>query len=496
MNVSSKVLPYITHDEDGNEFPNRVPNLAYGKPENFPIDNLPDLLKGVATELAKTCRVPVCLPAMSAIGVISGAVGKSVVVRGGFQDKQTRLNLYVVAVAEKGSGKSVIGSTLGNVIMERSKLLAEEYRKKMSAKTADLAVLKQQIYNLTKSAGNLNEGNRLEHQAELRERQQMYDELYLEVNRDIKLWIDNSTSEALAKSLVDNEETLFTYSPEAGGAIKVILGKYTDNKSDIDLWLNAYSGDPASLDRKGSKSVQLAKPCISILWMVQRMVIRDLIGNAEVFSRGFTARCLIFDSEARKEYETGDEGKFTLTDKWNGFINKVLDDRLRLHNPREIGCVPEAAEVFRAFENETIELERCHYPDFSGELGRGRENAIKIAGILAILIGECMITKHFAESAVEVARWCIFNYLSILQLGRLKKLRPDLDRVLEVVIAKGGELKIGQVESSTALSREEINNLARLFSNHLKIVSLPRDGVGRPSVVVRTVSKSSKFDLA
>ena len=496
MSTTPIVYPYLTHDEDGNELPNRIPNLTYGKPQNFPVDNLPDLLKGVATELAKTCRVPVCLPAMAAIGVISGAIGKSVVVRGGFQDKQTRLNLYVIAVAERGSGKSIIGSTLCPAIMERSRQLAEDYRKKMSSKIADLAVMKQTVSNLIKQAGDLKNPDRLIDHQELREKQQKFDELNQEVNRDIKLWIDNSTSEALAKCLQDNEETLFTYSPEAGGAIKVVLGKYTENKTDIDLWLNGYSGDVVGIERKGSKSVQLASPCISILWLVQRIVIRDLISNPEVFARGFTARCLIFDSEARKEYETGEEGKFTLTEKWNELLNKILYDRCRTHVPRELACGSLANDVFRAFENETIDLERNHFPDIAGELGRGRENALKIAGIFAVAKPDNMITKEIAENAVGIARWVMFNYLNLLQHGRLKKLRPDLDRVMELVNGSNGEMKIGVVETSTALSREEIENLAKLFPSHLTVAKLPKEGVGRPSVVVRAISKSSKYKAA
>ena len=493
MSNPLNVNPYLENDEQGNKFPLKIPNLEYGKPENFPVDNLPDLLKAVAIELSQCYRVPVCLPAMAGFGVVSGAVGKSVVVRGVFHDKGIRLNLYVIAVAERGIGKSLIGSTLCPAIMTRSKELAEEHQREMSSKKADVEVLRQQVNNLIKSAGNLHNGNRLEDQEELHQRQAKLDELSQLINKDTKLWVDNITSEALAKCLQDNDETLLAYSPEAGGAIKVILGKYTDSKSDIDLWLNGYSGDPASLDRKGSRSVQLSQPCLSILWMVQRKVMEDLIGNPEVFERGFTARCLIFDLEARKEYETGNEGRFTLSDKWNATIRKLIDDRVKSLSPNEIGCGASAVEVFRAFENERIDLERYHFPDFTGELSRARENAVKLAGIIALLSNESIIAETTATRAVEIVRWQIFNYLNLLQRGRLEKLKPDLKRIMDILSANNGEIKIGELEKCIGFRREEIDNIARQFPKVIVVENPHRGGVGRPSVVVRAYGKSSKF---
>jgi hypothetical protein len=58
-------------------------DFSAGAPANFPEGALPPLLRTVANDMATVYQTPRCLPAMSALAVLSGAVGSSVVVIGG-----------------------------------------------------------------------------------------------------------------------------------------------------------------------------------------------------------------------------------------------------------------------------------------------------------------------------------------------------------------------------------------------------------------------------
>ena len=47
-------------------------DFSRGDPEEFPIAALPTILAAVATNLAEVYQVPVCMPAMSMLAVLSG----------------------------------------------------------------------------------------------------------------------------------------------------------------------------------------------------------------------------------------------------------------------------------------------------------------------------------------------------------------------------------------------------------------------------------------
>ena len=98
----------------------KTKDLSYGEPQNFPIDAFPENLRNVVTEMAKLYQTPVCLPAMSSLAILSGAIGRSAYVTGAFKDKVTYLNLFVVPVAKKSVGKGNIGEQLCHPINERS----------------------------------------------------------------------------------------------------------------------------------------------------------------------------------------------------------------------------------------------------------------------------------------------------------------------------------------------------------------------------------------
>ncbi len=135
--------------------PPPAPNdLSLGAPENFPIWALPDKLRAVVENLAARNQTPVCLPAMSALAVLSGAVGKSAVVRGGFKDMLTLLNLYVLAIAMRGSGKGNTGETLCRPMSLRSSELAEQHAKITAGKRGELGVVKREVGRMEMDAAN------------------------------------------------------------------------------------------------------------------------------------------------------------------------------------------------------------------------------------------------------------------------------------------------------------------------------------------------------
>ena len=73
--------------------------------EPFPLDCLPSLIEAMAKEVCATERVPESLVGCCALGILSASIGAGLAVRSA-SNRVTRGNIYVLASADSGSGKS------------------------------------------------------------------------------------------------------------------------------------------------------------------------------------------------------------------------------------------------------------------------------------------------------------------------------------------------------------------------------------------------------
>ena len=478
-------------------FPKPAPlhDCVMGSPEAFPIGVFPPVLRNVAEDMAHVYQTPLCLPAMASLAVLSGAIGKSMVVRGGFNDRPTRLNIYVVASAGRGTGKGVICEQLARPLMQRSEALAARHAEGIARKQGELGLLKKQITSLEGKGASLTGADRHAAEDSLSTLHLRRVQLERDANRKRALWSQNTTSEALCGSLLDNDETLFSYSSEAGATLRVLLGKYCDGRGDMDGFLSGYSGDAWRMDRVGRPAVELASPCMSVLWCVQPSILRELVGNAEAFDRGLTARPFVFDTGAERQLDDGTTRATSTLPAWNELINGTLDIRLngKTDAPLVIWATAEAREVFRLFYNETVEMGRGVYADVDGELTRWRENAIKAAGLFAYAEGDSELTADHARRGCELMRWAGHSYLRTLSAGRKARQQGDFERLVEILNAKGGEITLRDLERHHAVDKTTALSVAAAFPHRLEHHRENTGTAGRPREIVRfTTAKSAK----
>jgi len=461
-------------------------DLSLGQPENFPVDALTPVLKEVAENLAAVHQIPVCLPAMSALAILSGAVGKAFACRGGYRDKLTRLNLYVVPVVERGLGKGLTGETLMAPLAAASDQLAKDNAVANAPK-------KQEAAELRKAIKTKGQRDRLGPD-EVGKKELRIAELEEEISKTPTLWIQDATSEAMTRVLSQNGETLLCFSSEGGSVIDVALGKYTEG-ADFNLLLSAYSGDRVQQHRIGRKEVALREPALSLLLMIQSGVLRKILHSEEAFARGLTARMLIFDSGAVRHHDRGGTASFTLQERWDELVNGLV--RSRQCGPQEIPASAEARQVFTDLHNEAIDLEQMHFPDFAGEASRWRENAIKIASLLALSEGRLEVCAQDAKSGAKIVRWCGYNYFKLLCAGRRNRLESEIASLEELLGPAG---LIGRPLSKLddhGFDRARLDKILAAsgdtferykFSEHID--GKPRSG--RPAEMIRIVKPTSK----
>ena len=93
-------------EADIREIPSDVDDQPEQEPSKpFPTHCLPPILRRMAEATAESTNVHVNLPSVASISVVSASIGKGVYVRSG-PDQRARGNLFIVACAASGTGKS------------------------------------------------------------------------------------------------------------------------------------------------------------------------------------------------------------------------------------------------------------------------------------------------------------------------------------------------------------------------------------------------------
>ena len=146
--------PAITLPEESDE-PESAP---------FPLDALPLAMATIIAAVSRTERVPLALPAVGALGVVSAAIGAGLEVTSG-PNRVTRANLYLLASAESGSGKSETFRLIAAPLVDHQARLLETWRQKTSPQLqSEIRVLDKEIATLERKAaksGDLMERERL-----------------------------------------------------------------------------------------------------------------------------------------------------------------------------------------------------------------------------------------------------------------------------------------------------------------------------------------------
>ncbi len=466
----------------------------------FPLDALNRVQRRIAAETVDVFQIKPELPGMSAVATLAGALGKAAVVNGATSGRVTHCNLFVIPGAPKSYGKGA-AATLTAPLREASEQMAKAFREnEKPGLVTEMRILEKQASvllnkitgtgNGKKPGGATTQGEREEMQGELVGIERRRDEIEPLVKLLPSYWIGNATSAALTEFLRRNGEAMFSYSPEAGEPVRIALGKFTkDATADFDLLLSGYTVESYRETRIQRGDAELT-PCISVLWMCQPFLLREMFSNEEALERGLTARVLPFIVEHDEIPE--DDGIVRQVSEaaraeWDAMVRGALEMRSA---PRQIECSPEAREVFRAFHNEAVRLRNGRYRNIEGELGRWRENAIRLAG--GQCVSDALETGHdsglvlsvdHAERGVALARWCHLSGLKMLTKGMAERSWARAQTLAELLTRYQGRVTLRDLRDRHGFAPHEVKALAEEHRGMLSVV-MDKPTTGRPSEVL------------
>ena len=254
--------------------------------EPFPLHCLPPLVEAMAKEVCATERVPESLVGCCALGILSASIGAGLAVQSA-SNRVTRGNIYLLASAESGSGKSEtfrhMAKPFQQFEMDRIKRWKEQDRPDAIAKRelleVDIKECKKQYAK--KHDDDIGEEVK-KFELEMEELQKRLDPPTLSC--------EDVTTEKLADLLSKNDEQLASLSPDALSIVNILLGRYNKlDRTDEGLYLKAYSGDPCVIHRMSRDPISLESPCLTALWLTQPDKLQSLLDERSLNEGGLNS---------------------------------------------------------------------------------------------------------------------------------------------------------------------------------------------------------------
>lgn len=409
----------------------------------FPLDALPPVMATMVAAVARTERVPDILPAVCALGVASAAIGTGLEVASG-PGRTTRANLYLLASAESGSGKSETFRRIAAPLVAYEAKLVEDWKQKIAPNVqAKLKVLEREITAHEKKAAKA---------ADAMERERLLGELAFKVterdalSRESKmpcLIAQDVTTERLAVLLQDNREFVFSTSADARKLVDNLLGRYNPGQTtDESLYLSAYSGDFTRVDRQSRETVILYHPCVALTWFLQPDKLTAMLDERSLSASGFLPRLLMCHTNATPQRIEGEAAALSesVCNQWTLLLTDLLTTFHRADKPHCLTPTPEALKILTDFHNGIVDRRTGggDLADVGAFAARYAENAWRLSVVLhgAHWGGRAAqepLSAETATNAVRIVNWFVAAQLDILTKGRLAAATKVQDEVLELL---------------------------------------------------------------
>lgn len=372
--ASENYIPPEVYEKRQSQTPKWENPVPFDEPNlpAFPVDTLPDTVRGYVLGLAESTQTPVDMCACSVLAALALCAQGRYKIQGK-PDWVEPLNLYVVSVAEPSERKSAV---IGAVSKPITAYEAEENKRRaplIEESKMKLRVLEQEQKAMESKMAkkqDVKEEDFLSIASEIAE---------FKVMRPLKLYVDDITTEKLSSALSENGRTAILSAE--GGIFDLLAGLYSKNVN-IDVFLKAYSGDTIRVDRIGRPSESVKDPALTILLTVQPNVISGMMSNRTFRGRGLTARflyCMPRSLVGKRRFSTA-----PIPYEAKQRYREIIEDMLSEENtePELITLSPEA---LRLLEDFSVSLEpklRGEYADISDWAGKLVGNVLRLAGIL------------------------------------------------------------------------------------------------------------------
>lgn len=356
-------------------------------------------LPGAFSDMAQTVADASCLhtdiTGPSILGALSTCCNRHHVVVDDLRDWTEPTSLYLLGIADSGEGKSTCLKHLFRPIKEWVKRKNADLRPEIAENEQRLRNLQNRLSQAEK---DLKRGKATEEET-IRLAQEI---AAFERVKPVRLICDGDvTTEQLAVLLQDNGEHISVVSTE-GGVFDTIAGRYNHNIVNSDLWLKAFNGESASIDRKMSASVTLDAPVVTAFIFCQPVVKNKLLGKTELRFNGFCERFLVFEppsSVGQGRFDVPALSQPTLT----AYTNEICR-LLEIEETQYLRFSPAARAQFGEWYNAFEKAIPLSFPDLKGWARKHPGIIARVAGLLQLATdGSSTITEETMFAAINIS---------------------------------------------------------------------------------------------
>lgn len=397
-------------------WPELIPLVDVVELPTFPLHLLPDWLAEHVQQVAEDLQVAIDLPAILGLGALSVAALGRATVRYPRQRWTQPLNLYTAVALPPSAGKSpaknAMFAALEDYELER---IAAAKADSLRAQS-EVRILKKRLDDLEASAARNGDKNAAREAAEL-----ALELITAESSPTGRLMADDATTESLGDVLANAGGSIAVVSAE-GGLFDKLAGMYSDKATNMDLFLEGWSGGRYVVDRIKRASISIPHANVTVVTTVQPHTLDAIGARKEFAGRGLTARFLLalppsnVGHRDRRRQVVGDD---YAEERYGCEIVELAKRLARV--PAQLDVVNAAADLFAEWDQELEDdlapgRELAHLPEWVGKL---RANMLRVAALLHLAhgcegheIGETTVAavielgEYFVAHARHIAdRW-------------------------------------------------------------------------------------------
>jgi len=419
----------------------------------FPIDQLPEPLRGWVSATAEATQTPVDMAALLGLTFCGASAARRVVIEAG-RGWVEPINLFSASLLDPGNRKSSVFESASKPVRLVERELVAEAASEIAIARASRDVLEASRKDAMKKAAK---GD-----SEATERvKQISSELAM-ANVPVQpvLLLDDATPEAVEIAL-NNQGGRMICAGAEGGVFDIMAGRYSGTPN-IDVFLKGHAGDELRSNRVGREGFVVPNCCLSVAYAVQPDVLRGLASKQSMRGRGLMARFIYAAPKSPLGFRKIDPDPVpsAVNQAYEATIRRLLsieDDRgkpwiLQIANNAETRFRDWRGEVEVMFRNDgRLEMMK----DWGG---KAPGLAARIAAILHLVETQSrspwsdFVSLRSINAAIKIVEWAI----------------PHAEAVLAMAVADDGSvddaiyvLRWLRQDAGTDVSRRDIQNHGR-----------------------------------
>ncbi len=232
-------------------------------------------------------------------------------------------NLFMVQIADSGSGKTPVNEFFKRPILEFQKQWNAENKDKLYLERVKLEQYKKRMKQLERKASKIDDVGEVD-----RYQQEIVDILKkmdtMSGGHELAMFVDDITNKSLIEALAQQKGRVAVMEAEASVFRHIVNAKPTS--PIVDTLLKVFSGEPIQFNRSGECPISIEQPTLALNTMVQPSVIAHLARNKAIMGRGLIGRILFSVANGPHRPITTNKGvEASIRSEYTKIIHTILD---------------------------------------------------------------------------------------------------------------------------------------------------------------------------